>query len=468
MSVGPSVPIVGVYLYSLCRRSTYIPNEGEVYARYMHSNVRQRDAESASPRPHPLLFSLDEVAPFPSSKEMSKMFGRICGQKHPGHSPHNPVTCFNFYASKCNPASYGPPIPHTLEYPFSKSCLPGKAPILEHVKVLLCEQDSLEAGGTFLPCLDKTLARCSMQRQVSRDTSPKVTTLVFGRSTAEEVQQFIATFNAKIAASEAPPVGFLPNALYSLDVESVSTTPGAPFRITTGGDRANPRLVHSKQSMPARIHLGFHDERFDIVIPWTHSPISRTYNAEYSLDLPAGPLPDYWHSLLSKLRGFGIGIGLPEDVMALTGFISAHYTFYSAKGPIQLKTLDLLVLLALAGYNGPKTCISVLNFVFTGGVVQKDWRIRCGLGRWSSTDPLPSALSLYLQSEAIGILNTAHVTLASILLHWFVTPRIAAVVSKKEPAKFLSWYWRFMVAILNGASLPNRFLAGVDRVGAPR
>lgn len=451
-------------------RSVYIPKEGEVYARYMHVRVREQDSLPNSPPIHPLLSGRDEVDAFPSAKEMGGMFSRICGGTHEGHHPGNPVSCFNFYASRSNPRSYGPPIPNSLEYPFSKSCLPGKAPILEHVKVLLCDQDSLTSGGTFLPFVDQTLLRCSHQRQVSSTTSPKVTSLVYGRSSTEEVKAFLAAFNSVVAANKEPPAGFLPNTLYSFDVERVSTRPATPFKVVVGDDEQNPKLCYAKASMPARVHLGFHEERFEIIFPWEHGVISSTYHGDYVLRVPATPLPDLWHGLFGKLQGFGIGIGLSQDVTALSEFVCAYYTFSSASGPIRLRTLDLSVLLALAGYNSPKTCISVLNFTFTGGVVQKDWRIRCGLGRWASTDPLPKALSLYLQSEAIGVLNTAHIALVVVLLHWFVTPGIAAVVSKKEPAKFLGWFWRFMVAVLEGASLPSQasFAAGVDRVADPR
>jgi hypothetical protein len=97
------------------------------------------------------------------------------------------------------------------------------------------------------------------------------------------------------------------------------------------------------------------------------------------------------------------------------------FKFKNVAGPLTIHTLDLLVLLALAEYNSPKTSITALNFFFTGGIIQKQWEIRRGMGHWSSASAFPHCLNLYLQSEAIGVLNTALVALMCILVHWFVT-----------------------------------------------
>jgi hypothetical protein len=107
--------------------------------------------------------------------------------------------------------------------------------------------------------------------------------------------------------------------------------------------------------------------------------------------------------------------------------------------------------------------------VFTGGVVQKNWKIRCGLGLWA-LHPLPLHLTLYLQSEVHAALNAANIAMLCVLIHWFVTPGIAAVVSRKTPVKFLGWFCRFLLAILDGATLLGATPFGVDRVrgGDPR
>ncbi len=91
------------------------------------------------------------------------------------------------------------------------------------------------------------------------------------------------------------------------------------------------------------------------------------------------------------------------------------------------------------------------------------------MGLWATTSALPPHLDLYLQSEAHAALNTANIASMSILVHWFVTPGIAAVVSRKSPVKFLAWFERFLVAVLLHARLPdgNPFQGGHDRVRQP-
>lgn len=450
-------------------RASFTATHGEAYARRSH--LRTRCADEQDPEGiHPLLSSFEDVSPFESSRQMSAMFNGICGGRHPGHGRHNPAACYAAYAARSDPKDYGPSISSTADFPFDRKCLPGNAPVLEHLFVVFFGQGGIEAKGTFLPFIEETLEICSKNRQVSMRTKPRVKTLVFGRSSEAEVKDFLESFNAKIATLESPSQGFIPNSLYSLDVESVSTPNGTPFKVFTGEDDSNVKLVRLSGSMPARVHLGFHRRRYDIVFPWEYTAMTPQYTADYFLRISANPLPSYWHSLFAKLHGLGIGIGLRKDLEQLTAFISTCYQFENVSSPIEIKTVDLLVLLALCGYNCPKTCISVINFVFTGGVIQKGWQIRCGLGLWSTTNELRHELSLYLQSEAIGVLNTAYIALATCLVHWFVTPTIASVVSRKTPDKFLAWFWRFMSTVLRGAEFTgmNEFNNGVDRVFSPK
>jgi hypothetical protein len=448
---------------------SYDPLDGEIYARHHHAKIRKADAEDSSGI-HPLLSTPNEITALPSSKEMSKIFENLCGKKHSGHSHNTPDRCFLYYYSKCDPAGYGPSIPRTTNLPLDKTALPGKAPVLEHLVHLLETQDSYTAGGSYLQDIAETLKLCKSHRQVSESTLPQVHTLIFSRSSESEVKLFIDAFNSKIQKQESPDHGFLPHALYSFDVECVSSLPDVPFHIqqTRKGITSVRDIRASK--FPARVHLGFHGERFDIVFPWEYTSMARDYRAEWTLSIPADPLHDHWHQLFQKLQGYGIGIGLQEDISLLNSFVATCFKFKNAAGPLKTRTLDLLVLLALAGYNSPKTSITALNFFFTGGIIQKRWEIRCGMGRWSSASALPHCLNLYLQSEAIGVLNTALVALMCILVHWFVTPGIAAVASRKPPGTFLSWFWRFVCTVLTDAHLPPdlEFSNCGDRSHSPR
>ncbi len=446
---------------------SFTPIRAEAKAREHHFLTRGVDIDYPH-RAHPLLMLSGDVKAFPSSRHINKMFDSLCGGPHRNHSRRSPDQCYMSYAQKCDPSAYGPPATASDDYPFSKATLPGKAPIVEHVRGVLRSQEPLECGGNFKPFIKHTLEKICDHRQVCDKTRPVVTTLIFGVSSVTEVQSFIDTFNQMEEANACPPPGHLPSPFYSLDVEHVSGTVECPLKIVSAGGET--REFRSRTSLPARVHLGFYDRRFDIVFPWVHSTITDVYTGDYRLHVPAGPLPSLWHDLFAKLSGRGIGIGLTEDLSALNAFLTFCYSFEGRTGPVKVRTVDLLVLLALSGYNTPKTCLSVLNYVFTGGVVQKAWKIRCGMGLWATTAPLPAHLDLYLQSEVHATLNVANVACLTILIHWFVTPGIAGVVSRKTPVRFLAWFSRFFMAVLDGASFPdgNPFQGDCDRERRPR
>lgn len=369
------------------------------------------------------------------------------------------------YHRQVAPGHYAPPALHTGSSPLQLSSLPGGVAVLDHVWALAESQDSAMSGGSFLPFIKGTLELCSSHRQPST-ASPRVRTLVFPTSTDAEILAFIRDFNTQVAESATPASGFLPHSFYHFDVESVTKYPECAFKILPHGHEE----VHIwSNNLPARIHFGFHTARFDIVIPWQALGLGSNHQGAYRLKVPSLQVSRLWHDLFAKLDGIAIGIGLKADVEHLSAFLG-HFFPRDKFGPIQLKTAELELLLAFAGYNSNRTNITALNFFFTGGFIVKHWEMRCGFGIWGSRPPLPPALSLYLQSEAIGVLNTALVCLCSILLHWFVTPGTAAVVSRKTPDKFLGWFTRFWSCVLRGyaVSTADQFCNSVDRTASPK
>ena len=429
-----------------------------VRASAYHATVRERDAANILGI-SPLLADRD-LTPLPSSAEAGKVSRKICGDRD-----RDVETKFVAYHRQVTLGCYAPPVPDTDRSPLSHSCLPGGVAVVDHVLALANSQNSALSGGSFLPFISGTLDLCTKYRQPSADL-PWVRTLIFSVSTDAEIVSFIREFNEMIAIAEAPASGFLPLPFYHFDVENVSSYPECAFKI----------LPHSQEpveiwssNQPARIHFGNHTRRFDIVIPWTPQHLSSDLRGAYILKVPSLRVSALWHSLFSKLRGVAIGIGLKSDVERVSKFLE-HFFPSDEFGPIQLKTAELEVLLAFAGFNSTKTNISALNFFFTGGFIVKHWKVRCGFGQWGSVAPLPTARTLYLQSEAIGILNTTLVCLCCILLHWFVTPGIAAVLSRKTPVKFLGWFVRFWSCILSEFAVPtaDQFSTSGDRRESPR
>jgi len=426
---------------------------------------------SPKPHHHPLLSDFSEVQPFPSSSAAKKIFRELCGKRHSGHDSSAPSQCFMHYASVCSRDGYSAQIPGTDRLPFDKTILPDKYPILEHINLTLISQRKYHGGGSFKKFIQRTLMNCMNSRQVTDKTVPEVRTVIFGKSTKSEVKEFVRSFNSVMDNYRSPDFGHLPFEFFSFDVESVSCLADtAPVGVRkVHGMETIVQLGTHGSSVPARIHFGFWDHRWDIVIPWSCSTLE-DFRGDFKLELPSTPLDDLWHDIFKNLHGYAIGIGLEQDVLDLNKFLEKAYTFRNRTGPVMLKTFDLTVLLAIAGYNSPHTNITALNFFFTGGLIQKQYQIRMGLGQWAEVGPLPQCLNLYLTSEHLGVMNTAVLASCAWFLHLFATPGVGALASRKEPPVLLVWFAQFQVAILHHASLPkqSRFNNGDDRVLDPK
>lgn len=404
-----------------------------------------------------------ELTDLPSTDRVGKISTQICGRSDT-RSCSIQDRYLSYYA-RAQPDMYAPSLGGSMDPPISMSCLPGGAPVLEHLRVLLDSQDPVLCGGSFKPFISGTLDLCAEFRQPSTNL-PVIHSIVFGRSTKPEILAFISTFNEEVTKAEFPQPGFLPHSFYHFDVESLTTYPDVPFTIEVPG---HPPIELHGRNQPARIHFGFHATRFEVIIPWsTRRFRPDTLQGVFALEQSSLEVNPLWHSLFRTLKGTAVGIGLEEDVSIISRFL-ASFPPLDSMGPLQLKTADLQALLAFAGYNSSKTNISALNFFFTGGFIVKHWRVRCGYGLWATTDPLPPALSIYLQSEAIGVLNTVLVSLCSILLHNFITPGIAALVSRKPPGRFLAWFARFWNCVLSSCYVPtaNQFSNIGDRASDP-
>jgi hypothetical protein len=260
---------------------------------------------------------------------------------------------------------------------------------------------------------------------------------VFGRSSDKEIAAFLSKFNQTVRETAVHTPGHLPHSFYHFDVEEVSSCIDGGFVVQEEG--REERFISGTKAV-ARIHLGTHTTRFDIVIPWKAVHVLSNFQGSYRLELPKGPLSLKWITLFTQLAGTAVGVGIQEDLRGVGEFFG-HFFPHLTPGTLSLRMVNLEVLLALAGYNSPRTNITALNFFFTGGIVLKTWEMRCGFGLWGSTSALPDSLSLYLQSEAVGVLNTVLVCLCSLLLHMFPTPGIAARHAQAPPAVFRVVHW---------------------------
>lgn len=437
------------------------PEDREALALRYHREVRKQDQENAL-MCHPLLSLPENCQPFPSLDQFENTSQELCGGNHTDHDLKDSAICYLYYQGKASKSSYGPPIPRLNTYPISMKCLEGEVPILDHIFALFRAQSSKMGGGSFHPFIEKTLSICHKNRQVGSSTAPIVNSIIFGKSSKLEVDSFLKSFNDTQTRHAKNQFGHLPHQFYSLDIQHLVTS--TPPIILSGKEKIP--LISS--STPARLSLGFWNERWDIIFPFKSSCMDpNTYEAEYTLKLDK-IYPDYWIIMFQKLQGLAIGVNILQEINTLDPLISC-YRFYNRQSCVKIKTADLNALLCMAGWNDPNTSHYVLSFAFTGGIIQMQKPVQAGFGNWSQCSALPHHTSSYLQARHISNMNAAVISSITWLLHWFATPGIAALCSRKDPMKFLSWFSRFQVSLLGGAHFKNMntFNWSNDRECAP-
>jgi len=357
----------------------------------------------------------------------------ICGGNHDKHSPEQRMQCYLLYLSYCKSNNYSPFSPGTSSFPLPETLLPSKSPILEHLRAHIEDQAMYEAGGSYQVFLKDTIEICTENRQVSYSTNPLTRTVILGQSSASEVKSFIDNFNDVQRSFATPEFGNLPFEFYSLAVEHI--------------------LLNGKPKI-ARIHFGYWEHRWDIIIPWTYTCMDeKTFEADYHLKL--GQIHAAWSSLFSLLNGYATSPSIARDVREIVDFFSS-LNYGDEFRECSIKFVDLWTLLCISGWNYPHIDLTIIGFIFSGGFHQAQLEIRMGMGKWADTTELPFPLSCYLQSVHITVMNLAVIGSMCWCITWFPTPGLAGLSTRKPIKKFLYWFSQFQVALLKGASLPTR------------
>ena len=403
------------------------------------------------------LLQTGENESFPTDAELNVLYTKVCGGKHNGH-PYDREACYMHYLRSCKSNEYLPASLGTeMAIPISPSILTDRASLTDHLAAILDAQPATQAGGSFRPFLKDSVNLVKSNRQVALDSDNiEVKSIVYGISPVQEVKEFIRSFNLEISRLQAPGIGSFPLNFYFFDVMFCRTKPGVlPRLVSHAGARNGIVLGQPGVDLPARICFGFWNKRWDIIFNYEYTRMDpNTYEADFQLVMPTHKLQDIWFKIFSNLHGFAISVDLNDKVGTLFNFISSTFQFRNCIGTPVLKTMDISVLLAIVGWNYPTINSVALMFIFTGGLLFRPWQLRYGFGRWCD-DRLPRSLDLYLQSECFALLNATLVSLMTWMVHWFVTPGISALVSKKDPEKFLRWMATFQVEVLKGAILPT-------------
>ena len=402
---------------------------------------------------NPLLHEDNEG--FLEDSELSSLYSTFCGSEHANHMHRSRELCYLYYLSKIHSKSALPLVPKTKIPLLSPGILTRGAPLLDHVDVLLKAQSNCRAGGSFRPFIKDSVKMMDGHRQVSLSTSPSTRTIIYGISPTEVVQGFITDFNAIMSKYQNPTEGSFPFEFFHFDVVYCRTSQNFSPQITKSFDSPGRVIAEPMSDIPARVTLGFWEHRFDIVFNYEYSNLDlATFEADFKLIMQKTCLEDIWHKLFSKLKGFAVGINLSKKLDHLFDFLNKCFTYRNSKGLPELNHVDLNVLLVIAGWDYPKLHSPALSFICTGGVILKPWELEYGLGSWNAAK-LSKAADIYLQSECYAVLNATMLCSMIWMLHWFVTPGIASLVTRKDPVKFLKWCTNFQVLILKDAFLSS-------------
>ena len=441
----------------------YTPTKALEVARSFHHTARQTGELK-----HPLLAdSLNED--FPSYAEFEHLSKISCCEIHLGHNdPHtHEDECYWQFLSLCYDNEYAPSLGDGSE-PFDKNIWTGQAPIIEHVRTALQDQDRYTGGGSWKNFLSETIMEISTSRQATILTNPDITTIIFGISSKESVRAFTSALNNQVSDNMKFKNGRCPSPFYSLSVSFVLADRACKPRIEFGGQKGTT-IELNRDHLPARISFGFLNSRYDVVFPWTSTHTNASdFSGDYILQYDKSCLENYWIGMFSELEG--LGIASQDELERLLEFLKL-FKFRNGFKPPQIRTMNLEALLVISGYNHSASHIAAANFFFVGGFVVDLHDMFYGLGKWASEDlsgVMEKTLNIFLQSKIMAVVNVAMLSSITWLLHWFPTPGLSAILTGKGPVKFLEWFARFQKHILADSKTNcNIFRKAGNRVDKP-
>lgn len=355
----------------------------------------------------------------------------------------SPEDCFTKYLAKT-------PLDYLIEYldspnPFlNLDLLPGKAPIIDHLCTMMKSQPISQGGGNWAPFLENSINRIRTHRSISLSTPLKTTNLVFTRSTKSEVVNFLKDFNTSYNNQSTPELGNIPVEFFSINVEYFTSAQGL-FIL----DYPESTIFLDEPKVPAVISLSLLNKRYDIVIPWIYT----AHNKCFTLSL-ANNIPLFWNTIFSKISGYAICLNPIEIKDNLTSFFASCNQDHGVS-TLDIKFVELDTILSFGGLF-ERVDLAEIAYIMVGTFPFIPSTIATSL-QPQSLSTTPKLLSLVIETKANCILNAAITSSIHFLLQLFPTPGIAAIVSGKEPHKFLLWFSRFLttVSLIQPNNLPN-------------
>lgn len=380
---------------------------------------------------HPKLISMSDLeSPLKPVLFMDKCFSNLCKEKH--NHEKSSQDCYLYYLEKCVGKEFYP-----TDFIMSDRNLMAGVPVLDHINSQLIFMDDSDIGGSWFTWLQNKVAPIPQHRQISMKSNQIVRSLRLGRSSNEEVELFKSNMDRIYGGEKRGSLVPFRVAMIKLadDKPSLVKCKGVECKIFCG-------------SLPGVIYFGDHTFRYQIIIPWKPYNINKDTNeGNYTLDLNE-PVDSCWYSLLNSLP-FIPFLLKPEEIESVEWLFNDLVVSVDQNSKVLLgKYATLGMLLSLSGWDLPCSNLSVVNFVLTGGLLNRFWKAETGFGKWGMI-PMSKANNLFLIGELYGMQNALTVLSAALLLHWFPSPVISYTISQLEPVQFSSWFHKFLADILS-------------------
>jgi len=359
---------------------------------------------------------------------MEESFTNLCSEKH--NHEKSRQDCYQYFLQTCKENELSP-----SDFVYTTQNLVAGAPVADHLKIILQYTQLSKIGGSWFSWVGSSIESVLLHRQVSNKSCQIVRTIRLGLSSREEVLRFKTNVEKMVVKKTNKMIPFRVTMIQTGAGQTSTVKHGAILKELDSGPQ------------PAVICFGDYYYRYQIIIPWKASFIKKTTNEGiYSLDLK-DTVDMVWYDLLESLP-FTPFILDPNELMGVAKFFNKILNTKESKQIHLNNYVTLGMLLTLSGWDLPSSNLSTVNFMLTGGLLNRLWTVSSGFGKWG-VNPMLRGQDLFLIGEIYGLQNALTTLSTCLLLHWFPSPVIAYTSSLLQPTDFIHWFNSFIMKTLS-------------------
>ena len=426
-------------IYSFLSLFMFFRSSGNQIKAY-HAAIRRSDITSDDQPNYLMINDSMDLLPFPPIEIIHQKLDNLIPERARGSD------MFVHSLSFCSEQDTAPQFDNL---PFNKAMLPGEFPILDHIDVLLTEQNEYTAGGSYRKFLGKSVEFLKEHRQMTNDYDPKIKQIFFNETPKKQVNAFVSQINSIIRDTGKDHFGYMPSHVVVFHMEYITLKDDETATVKTTLKKDSNIVTYRDCKLPARVILFVGNTRFDIVFPWKRAGLW------YYLEID-GLAEDCYNRVFSKITGLSCGFDIDLNVKNLSAFVACHYKFRNCNENIKINIVDLGVLLLLAGANRVPYDLSALLYLFTGGLHHRQTKLEIA-NKDLIGSQLSTSVNKYIHSKIISvdvIIQTANLYL---LITMIPTPGIGWFVTNKQPVNLLSWFNNLLTTTLKNVSIDNMY-----------